>query len=136
MDDTLKLISINCQGLHTVEKRKDVFNYLRAKHCAVYLLQDTHFTKDQDIIIRSQWGVGEGLRDCYCNSFKINSRGMAILFNNTKTNVIVHNQISSIHGNVLALYLSLNKQRFTLVNIYGPSDRDTPFFFLFFQQLE
>ena len=65
MDDTLKLISINCQGLQTVEKRKDVFNYLRAKHCTVYLLQDTHFTKDQEIIIRSQWGVG----DCYFNSF-------------------------------------------------------------------
>ena len=46
MDDTLKLISINCQGLQTVEKRKYVFNYLRAKHCTVYLIQDTHFTKD------------------------------------------------------------------------------------------
>ena len=54
---------------------------------------------------------------------------MAIFFNNTKTNVIVHNQISSIDGNLLALDLSLNKQRFTLVNIYGPSDRDTPGFF-------
>ena len=54
-------------------------------------------------------------------------------FNNTKTNVIVHNQISSIDGNLLALDLSLNKQRFNLVNIYGPSDRDTP---VFFQQLE
>ena len=50
---------------------------------------------------------------------------MAIFFNNTKTNVIVHNQISSIDGNLLALDLSLNKQRFTLVNLYGPSDRDT-----------
>ena len=40
MDDTLKLISINCQGLQTVEKRKDVFNYLRAKHCIIYLLED------------------------------------------------------------------------------------------------
>ena len=47
MDDTLKLISINCQGLQTVEKRKDVFNYLRATHFTVYLLQDIHFTKDQ-----------------------------------------------------------------------------------------
>ena len=74
-----------------------------------------------------------GVGDCYFNSFKSNSRGMAIFFNNTKTNVIVHNQISSIDGNLLALDLSLNKQRFTLVNIYGPSDRDTPGFF---QQLE
>ena len=56
---------------------------------------------------------------------------MATFFN--KTNVIVRNQISSIDGNLLALDLSLNKQRFTLVNIYGPSDRDTPGFF---QQLE
>ena len=56
MDDTLKLISINCQGFQTVEKRKDVINYLRAKYCTVYLLQDTHFTKDQEIINRSQWG--------------------------------------------------------------------------------
>ena len=39
----------------------------------------------------------------------------------------MHNQISSIDGNVLALDISLNKQRFTLVNIYGPCD--TPGFF-------
>ena len=54
---------------------------------------------------------------------------MAIFFNNTKTNVIVHNQISSTDVNLLALDLSLNKQRFPLVNIYGPSDSDTPAFF-------
>ena len=35
---------------------------------------------------------------------------------------------------LLALDLSLNKQRVTLVNIYRSSDRDTPGFF--FQQLE
>ena len=45
----------------------------------------------------------------------------------------MHNQISSIDGHLLALDLSLNKQRFTLVNIYGPSDSDIPGFF---QQLE
>ena len=125
MDDTLKLISIKCQGLQTVEKRKYVFNYLRAKHCTVYLLQDTHFTKDQDNYNQVTVGVG----DCYFNSFKSNSRGIAIFFNSTKNSVIVHNQISSIDGHLLALDLSLNKQRFTLVNLYGPSDRDAPVFF-------
>ena len=133
MDDTLKLIYINCQGLQTVEKRKDVFNYLRAKHCIFatgYTLYkgSRHYNQ---VTVCVCGGGGGGVGDCYCNSFKSNSRGMAIFFNNTKTNVIVHNQISSIHGNVLALDVSLNKQRF----IYGPSDRDTPGFF-FLQQLE
>ena len=54
---------------------------------------------------------------------------MAIFFNNTKTNAIVHNEISSIDGHLLALYLSLNKQRFTIVKRYGPSDSDTPVLF-------
>ena len=97
----------------------------------MYSIFATGYTLYKGSINYNQVTVGVG--DCYFNSFKSNSRGMAIFFNNTKTNVIVHNQISSIDESLLALDLSLNKQRFTLMNIYGPSDRDTPGFF---QQLE
>ena len=52
----IKIISANCRGLGDFEKRKDVFNYLRKKNFHIYCLQDTHFIKDSELRIRSEWG--------------------------------------------------------------------------------
>ena len=43
-DNILQIVSYNCQGLNSVEKRRDVFNYLKSKNGNIYCLQDTHFT--------------------------------------------------------------------------------------------
>lgn len=44
----VKIISVNCQGLGDVAKRRDVFNYFRSLKYNLYCLQDTHFTKDNE----------------------------------------------------------------------------------------
>ena len=45
---TLKILSVNCQGLGSMEKRLDLFNYLKQKQCQIYCLQDTHTTKTSE----------------------------------------------------------------------------------------
>ena len=118
----LSYITCNCQGLGNFHKRRDVFQYLREKKCNIYFLQDTHFDPKQESQIRSEWGY-----ECYFASFSTQSRGVAILLNNTfdfKVNVID----SDPQGNFIILKLKTMEQEFTLINMYGPN-RDSPDFY-------
>ena len=63
--------SFNCNGLAEYSKRKDVFDFLRAKNFNIYLLQETHITADQENFIRSSWGfevfcAGNSTNSKYC----------------------------------------------------------------------
>ena len=44
----IKVLSANCQGLGSIEKRLDVFNYLKEKKCDIICLQETHTTKTSE----------------------------------------------------------------------------------------
>ena len=82
----LKILTANCQGLASVHKRLDLFNYLKSKNCQIYCLQDIHSTANTENIINSEWG-----NKCLFSSFSSNSRGCAILFNkNLDYNVRSH----------------------------------------------
>ena len=76
-NNILQIVSYNCQGLNSVEKLRDVFDYLKSKNCNIYCLQDTHFTKNDETAIKNQWG-----EECIFNSFASNQRGVAILLSN------------------------------------------------------
>ena len=76
MTNTVKVVSMNCQGLADPRKRRDVFHYLRDKLYSIYLLQDTHFDPKLENCIRAEWGY-----KCYFSSYNSSSRGVAILFN-------------------------------------------------------
>lgn len=71
-------MSLNCRGLAGMEKRRDVLNYIKQKNCSIYFLQDTHFTADDYVQIRSFWG-----HDVYISPSASNARGTAILFKNS-----------------------------------------------------
>ena len=69
MVDSIKIVSINCQGLASYNKRKDVFDYHRSKKIQILCLQDTHFNKKNEDMIMAEWGY-KG----YFNSFSTNAR--------------------------------------------------------------
>ena len=117
-----KVLSVNCQGLGSNEKRLDIFNYLKSKNCQIYCLQDTHFTTKNEKFIRAQWGF-----DCIFSSGTSNSRGVAILFYKD-IEYTVHKHLSSPDGNYILVDITLEGHRITLVNIYGPNS-DSPEFF-------
>ena len=117
----IKVLSANCQGLGSMEKRLAVFNYLKEKKCDIYCLQDTHTTKASERFFRSQWN-----NECIFSSGTSNSRGVAILFSKS-LDFKIHNYISDPEGNYIKCYLSVEDNRFTLINLYGPN-KDTPVF--------
>lgn len=61
------------------------------------------------------------------NSFCSSSRGVAVLFNNN-FELQLHKEKKDDEGNLLALDLSIDNNRITLVNIYGPNS-DCPDFY-------
>ncbi|MES9881225.1 MAG: endonuclease/exonuclease/phosphatase family protein, partial [Sedimenticola sp.] len=118
----IKILSVNCQGLGSSEKRTDVFNYIKSKHCHIYCLQDVHSTQDNEKFIRTQWGS-----HCLFSSGKSNSRGVAILFSKN-LDFKLHGHISDKEGNFLLVDLSVENNRFTLITLYGPNIDSPPFF--------
>lgn len=97
-------------------------NYLKSKNFNIYCLQDTHFTEQDELNIKNQW-KGE----CLFNSFTSNQRGVAIFFNEN-FDLQIHKVKKDEGGNLLGLDITIEEQRITLVNIYGPNV-DTPCFY-------
>ena len=122
MADNLKIVTVNCRGLGSSVKRKDVLNYYKQSKYSIICLQDTHFTNDLEPYIETQWGY-----KCVFNSYRSNSRGVAVLFNNN-FELKIHNKKTDKEGNMIALDMSIDDNRVTLVNIYGPN-KDKPEFF-------
>ena len=73
----LKICSLNVRGLGERLKRRETFNWLRAKMFSIYLLQETHCSENTTATWSSEWGY-KTLFSC-CSSA---SGGVAILFNN------------------------------------------------------
>ena len=120
--DKIKIISLNCRGINCLKKRRDVFNYIRAKNYSIICLQDTHITSSIENIVESEWGY----KTIY-SSYKSNSRGVALLFKNN-FEFVVHNTYRDQSGNIILIDLSITDQRLTLVNIYGPNEDKQDFY--------
>ena len=73
----VEITSMNCQGLGSFKKWKNVFQYLRKLNKNIYCLQDTHFTEKIENQIRNEWGYKS-----LFSSYTSNARGVCILFNN------------------------------------------------------
>jgi exonuclease III len=80
------------------------------------------YKRTRAIYIQTQWGF-----KCIFSSYKSNSRGVAILFNNN-FEYKLHNVKTDALGNYLLLDLTIEGERITLVNIYGPNN-DNPNFY-------
>ena len=63
----------------------------------------------------------------FFSSFTSNSRGVAILFNNT-FQYKHHGTIRDVNGNLLIIDVTIENERLTLTSIYGPN-RDEPDFY-------
>ena len=135
MDDNIKgltIASFNINGASRYEKQKDVLDYLRKKHFDIILLQETHIKNDSENYLRTLWGY-----NCFVCGHSTASKGVAILFKNTFA-YTVHNVIKdNIGGSYIMLDISIFDNRFTIANLYGPSERDNPEFFInIFQIIE
>ena len=117
----ITVLSANCQGLRTYEKRVDVLNYMKEKGASIVCLQDTHLTEKEINSVKQIWP------DCYLNGVRNNSRGVAILLNNNfEYNVLEVNKDDQ--GNFLQLIINISNIKVNLITVYAPN-QDNPDFF-------
>lgn len=121
----VKIGSLNANGLGNFEKRKDVFQYLRehGDDLSLIFVQEAHLLTSDQNFIRSQWGF-----ECVVNGVSSNSKGTLILFNNNFSYKL-HKVVRGEGGQYIVLDIEMAGRRLTVVNLYGPSDRDCPSFF-------
>ena len=117
-------------SLGNPEKRIYVLNYLKEKQFHIYCLQDTHFISELEPYIQAQWGY-----KCVFNSYLSNSRGVAILFNNT-FEYEIHKMKADHSSNFIILYITIEGERITLINIYGPNEDNPKFYENIFDHIE
>ena len=115
----------NCQGLQDYKKRADVFKWLKRKKLDICCLVDTHCKNEagEEIKWSNQWGY-KG----FFSSFNSQSRGIAVLFNNTFEYKLHSPPVNDPEGRFCILDLTLFQQRFTLAVVYGPNNDDPNFF--------
>ena len=126
--NTLKVLSVNCQGLRDRKKRTDVLNYLKESGAGIICLQDTHLTENDLPLTKTIWN-----NDCYLHGKKTNARGVGILLNNNfECEILACNKDKE--GNYLQLILKLTSFIVNLISIYAPN-LVRPDFFMTLQTL-
>lgn len=126
----LKICSLNVRGLGERLKRRETFNWLRAKKFSIYLLQETHCSENTITTWSSECGY-KALFSC-CSSA---SSGVAILFNNNFA-FQLERSYSDPKGRFIICDIKTNEKLFTLATIYAPNDDDPAFFERFFSHLQ
>ena len=118
--DNLCILSANVRGLRQVLKRTDLFDYFKSKKADILCLQETHLvTEDINTLIKD-WNI-----TYYLSGNSTNSRGVAILINNTFEHSI-KNVIKDQEGRYLLIDIDIvNLFTITLVNIYAPNHDDS-----------
>ena len=121
----LKICSLNVRGLGDRLKRRETFNWLRAKKFSIYLLQETHCSENTTATWSFEWGY-KALFSC-CSSA---SGGVAILFNND-FGFQFERSYSDPKGRFIICDIETNGRLFTLAT----NDDDPAFFDCFFSHL-
>ena len=116
---SFKICSKNVNGIGNFTKRKDVLNYLREQRYDIYFLQETHLLTETENHLRASWGYNVWLAGATTNT-----NGVAILFSPT-FEYKLYNTRRDPNGCYIALDIELLNKRLTIINIYGPTDKDT-----------
>ena len=120
--NTLKVLSVNCQGLRDKKKRTDILNYLKESVAVIICLQDTHLTENDLPLTKMIWN-----NDCYLHGKKANARGVGILLNNNfECEILACDEDKE--GNYLQVILKLTSFAINLISVYA-SNLDRPDFF-------
>ena len=110
-----KFVSLNVRGISNFRKRRTLFTWCRKQKADVIFLQETHSTKDNELLWKREWGA-----PFFCSHGANNSRGVAILIRNN-FDCSVEKIVTDANGRYIMLKVLLRGERAILVNVYGPN---------------
>lgn len=127
MSLSLRILSLNCNGLGDEQKRKDVFDYLNRMNYDIYCLQETHFLGKEKTVKTECDGTW------FFDSLTNISGGVAILFRKADAVTVVEEKTVD-KGRCLMIEFFTGEKRCLLCCIYGYNE-DKPLE-EFFKQVE
>ena len=130
MATDLKIGSLNVRGLGERQKRREIFNWLRAKKFSIYLLQETHSSENTTTTWSSEWGYKTLFSSCSSAS-----GGVANLFNNNFAFQLLRSY-SDPKGRLIICDIKTCEKFFTPATIYAPNEDDPDFFDELFSHLQ
>ena len=86
----LTIASFNVRGLRDNAKRREVFNWLRSKNFAIYMLQEVHCTENTNHVWSVEWDI-----KLFLVPTKATKREYAYFFNNN-FNLQIQNVLSTL----------------------------------------
>lgn len=117
---TVKLRTVNVNGMNDSIKRKALFQKLLQDKCNVIYLQETHASDSIIKIWKAQW-PGKS----YWSNGTSGSRGVAILFQKD-FDVKVLDVIYSSDGRCIVIKCNIQELTVQLINVYAPVTADAP----------
>ena len=123
MSNKINVGSLNVRGLGNLNKRKELFNFVKQQNLDIISLQETHFTKEDEKITENMWGG-----TIYNSYGSTQSAGVAILIN-SKCKIESKRIWGDEEGRCIVIELTVKERSILLVNVYGPN-RDDPDFFI------
>jgi hypothetical protein len=122
MSGTISIATVNCQGLATPSKRKDVLNYLKQRAIPFYVYK-IH------ILFLSVSHILNHSGDISVSSIHIHlTQGVCVSYLTITLSLKFIIEKKDCEGNLLALDMSFEECKVTLINIYGPNT-DSPQFY-------
>ena len=111
----IHIISLNCRGLRTKEKQRNIFKWSHDQNVDILLLQETHLTD-----VNNADCLWEGLS--YHSIGTNYSKGVSILF---KKGLVVNVNAVEIDkvGRYIILNATVNDKKYLLVNIYSHNEQ-------------
>ena len=119
----LNLASLNVRGLGNCQKRRDIFNWLRAKGFSIYFLQETHSSEKSVPIWLAEWGYKDLFNSC--NSA---SAGVAILFNNN-ISFKLERSFTNPEDRFIICDIKLDRKVIVLTSIHAPNEENPQLIF-------
>lgn len=124
-NNTLSVLTLNCQGLRDPAKRTVLFSWLSCIKADVVCLQETHCISQDEFV---SWVSSESAVDNNCEQYSVlsspgtvRSRGVAILY---RPSLSVDCEVLDDQGRLQVVTFSIcssDSVSFQLVNIYGPN---------------
>ena len=119
---SISVISANVRGLGNKEKRRAIFEFYR-KRADIICLQETHSTKDCEMIWRNEWGA-----DVIYSHHTSESAGVCILLPRKKPYCFKKFR-SDCEGRIIICEIQICETPIVICNIYAPN-KDEPRFFV------
>jgi len=118
MDESMiNIITYNCNGLGKNPKRTRVFRWIKKNFGGIIYLQETHTTSR----LEGEWKNNIGKQyQSYFSHGESNQRGVCTLLPKSLVKNVINVETDS-NGRYVIIQLEMQKNMYTLVNIYAPT---------------